>query len=73
MENIFENELARRMGRVFSEKKTTQICQCFFPTKLRFLHFYVNFMMSSYSTEQFLDQTDCSLGFLMYPLFECHG
>jgi hypothetical protein len=29
MENILENELARRMGYMFSERKATQICVFF--------------------------------------------
>jgi hypothetical protein len=44
-----------------------------FSTKLTFLQFYVNFITSSYSTKQFLDQTECILVFLVYRLFECHG
>jgi hypothetical protein len=69
---ILENELAQRMGYMFSERKTTHL-RAFFPTKFTFLQFYVNFITSSYSTKQFLDQTECILGFLMYQLFECHG
>ena len=69
MENILENELARHMGCMFSERKTTQIC-AFFQQNLQF---YVNFMISLSSTEHFLDQIECIWGFLMYPLFECHG
>jgi hypothetical protein len=30
-------------------------------------------VISSYKTEQFLDQIECILGFLMYPSFECQG
>jgi hypothetical protein len=72
MENILENELARRMGSLFSERKTTQILHAF-STKLTFLQFCVNFFSSLYSTKQFLNQTECILGFPMYQLFECHG
>jgi hypothetical protein len=52
---------------------------CFLKGKpLEFAHFFnkikiVNFITSPYSTKQFLDQTECILGFLMYQLFECHG
>jgi hypothetical protein len=42
----------------------------FFSTKLTFVQFYVNFITSSYSSKQFLDQSECILGFLMYQLFE---
>jgi hypothetical protein len=46
---------------------------CVFWTKMIFLQLYVNFIISLYSTEPFLDQTECILDFLMSPLFECHS
>jgi hypothetical protein len=39
---------------------------CVFSMKLTFLQFYVNFITSSYSTKQFLDQTECILCLLIY-------
>jgi hypothetical protein len=60
MENIPENELARRMGCLqFSEKKITRICAFFQQNK----HF-CNFMATSLSlhiavSEQFLNQIEC--------------
>jgi hypothetical protein len=56
---------------VFWKKNHPNLCA--FSTKLAFLQFYVNLITSSYSTKQFLDQTECILCFLMYQLFECHG
>jgi hypothetical protein len=44
-----------------------------FSTKLTFSQIYGNFIISVYSTEQFVDQIECIFVFLMYPLFECHG
>jgi hypothetical protein len=44
-----------------------------FQKKKIFLQFYINFIISSYSTTEFLDQFEIILGFLMYPLHECHS
>jgi hypothetical protein len=74
MEIILENEHAWCMGCMFFERKTTRIkfaSQVFFLTKLTFLQFYGNFMIFSYSTEEFLDQIECIMGFLMHPSYEC--
>jgi hypothetical protein len=38
-----------------------------------FFQFYGNVMISSYSTDQFLDKIECILGFLKYHFFECRG
>jgi hypothetical protein len=46
---------------------------CIFSMNLTFLQLCDNFMLSSYSTKQLLDQIECILGFPLYALFECQG
>jgi hypothetical protein len=72
MENILDIELARHLASVFSERKITQNC-ALFSTKLTFLQFHGSFLVSLHSIEQFLDQNECMVSFLIHSLFELYG
>jgi hypothetical protein len=56
----------------FLNRKAPECACCFNKINILF-KIYVNFITSSYSTRQVLDQIKCILGFLMYQLFDCHG